>query len=214
MNRRLSRGSARLHVIAMTVLLAIGVQLSPAPTVNVGFSGSTAYVIGGTNNPTLTLERGGTYVFQVNATGHPFYLKTISGSTGTGNLYTNGVTGNGVQIGSLTFAVPTNAPASLYYHCSLHTGMGGALRITNAIAPPTVKVVYLNVGAFITVGSTGTNGWNAVPEFKCSFSAANWAVVPSYTNFFSGGTNLTTFGLLDPICGSTNVLLRIRNERQ
>src|SRR5688572_30637533 len=132
-----------------------------AQTINVGHSGSTAYVIGGSNNPPLRLVRGVTYVFQVNASGHPFYIKTVANSTGTGNQFTSGVTGNGVDAGQLTFAVPTNAPNSLFYHCSVHSSMGGSLTITNPIAPPTVKVVYINVSNFITVKSTGTNGWSA-----------------------------------------------------
>jgi hypothetical protein len=186
---------------------------STAQTINVGSSGTSAYVIGGSNNPTLRLERGVTYVFQVIASGHPFYIKTIPGSTGTGNQYTSGVTGNGVSVGSLTFAVPTNAPNPLYYHCGQHSAMGGMLVITNPIAPPTVKVVYINVGSFITVRSTGTNGWSAVPEFKCGLASTNWGPVANFTNAFTSGTNTTTFNRLDAVCGSPNVFLRIRNQK-
>ena len=80
---------------------------------------SGAYVIDGSNNPTLNLLRGFTYTFNINASGHPFYIKTSS-STGTGNQYTSGVTGNGTQSGTLTFAVPYNAPNTLYYNCQYH----------------------------------------------------------------------------------------------
>ena len=66
------------------------------------------YTINGTGNPGLTLLRGTTYTFSVNATGHPFYIKTNQVNT-TSDAYNNGVTGNGVQNGTLTFAVPTNA---------------------------------------------------------------------------------------------------------
>ena len=85
-------------------------------------SGSGAYVIDGSNNPTLNLLRGFTYTFNINASGHPFYIKT-SQTTGTGNQYTNGVTGNGTQSGTLTFAVPYNAPSTLYYICQYHSAM-------------------------------------------------------------------------------------------
>src|ERR1017187_8056276 len=48
-----------------------------AGTLQVTNSGFTAYVIDGVSNPDLTFCRGSTYVFSVNATGHPFYIKTV-----------------------------------------------------------------------------------------------------------------------------------------
>jgi len=95
-------------------------------TFTVTNSGASAYQIDGSNNPTLTLVRGFTYTFNVNASGHPFYIKT-SATTGTGNQYTTGVTNNGVQVGTLTFVVPSNAPATLYYICQYHGSMVGTI---------------------------------------------------------------------------------------
>jgi len=206
------RISTKYFVLLTCCFLMVN-QLLVAQTINVGNSGTTAYVIGGSNNPSLRLERGVTYIFQVNATGHPFYIKTVANSTGTGNQFTSGVTGNGVQAGQLTFAVPTNAPNSLFYHCSIHSSMGGSLIITNQVGPPAVKVVYLNVGSFITVKSSGTNGWSPVPEFKCNLVTTNWSAMASFTNSFAAGTNTTTFSRLDAVCGSPNVFLRVRNQK-
>ena len=93
-------------------------------------SGSGAYVIDGSNNPTLNLLRGFTYTFNINASGHPFYIKTAQ-TTGTGNQYTSGVTGNGTQSGTLTFAVPYNAPSTLYYICQYHSAMKGTISISD-----------------------------------------------------------------------------------
>jgi len=76
------------------------------------------------------LYKGFTYIFN-NTTGnsHPFYIKTTPG-TGTGNLYSTGVTNNGSLSGNKTiFEVPMNAPATLYYQCSLHTNMVGTINI-------------------------------------------------------------------------------------
>jgi hypothetical protein len=199
------------------VILALGLAiLMPGPAgaqnYNVGSSGITAYVINGTNNPTLVLERGVTYVFNVNSFGHPFYIKTIPNSTGTGNQYTSGVTGNGVQFGTLTFAVPTNAPHPLYYHCSEHIGMGGTLVITNPPAPPTVQIVYINVANNVVLHSTGASGWLAIPEFSSNLLSSNWATVPGYSNTLTNGTNITTFNRLEELCGP-NVILRVRNQK-
>ena len=97
---------------------------------NVTNLSSIAYVIDGVNNPDLKLIRGFTYNFIVNAPGHPFYIKTAA-TTGTGDLYTSGVTNNGTASGTIVFRVPVNAPATLYYQCEFHGGMGGELQISD-----------------------------------------------------------------------------------
>ena len=113
-------------------------------------SGSGAYVIDGSNNPTLNLLRGFTYTFNINASGHPFYIKTAQ-TTGTGNQYTSGVTGNGTQSGTLTFAVPYNAPSTLYYICQYHLAMKGTISISD-VGPTGAQ------GAAGSQGSTGATG--------------------------------------------------------
>jgi len=50
-------------------------------------NGSSNYVINGSSNPTLTLVRGETYTFNVNATGHPFWITKASGAYSAGNVY-------------------------------------------------------------------------------------------------------------------------------
>lgn len=99
-------------------------------------SASSAYVFNGfgtdnDSNPTLYLHRGKTYEFAVNATGHPFYIKTVSG-TGTGNAYSDGVTNNGTASGTIKFVVPQDAPSKLYYNCSAHGAMAGEIIIPRA----------------------------------------------------------------------------------
>jgi hypothetical protein len=100
-------------------------------TFTVTNSGSSAYLINGDSNPTLNLVRGVTYTFNVNATGHPFWIKTAQ-ATGTGSAYSTGVTNNGAAVGTVTFAVPLDAPSTLYYICQIHAGMVGTLSISNA----------------------------------------------------------------------------------
>ena len=94
-------------------------------------SGASDYIIDGANDPTLTLLRGFTYIFSVNASGHPFWIKTAS-VTGTGSAYSSGVTNNGTASGDITFAVPYNAPNTLYYICQYHSGMAGTINISDA----------------------------------------------------------------------------------
>lgn len=97
-------------------------------------TGATAYIFNGgglsdASNPDISLERGKTYTFTVNASGHPFFIKTVQGNT-NGDAYNAGVTGNGEEVGTVTFVVPTDAPDTLYYNCQFHSSMTGAFNIT------------------------------------------------------------------------------------
>jgi len=173
--------------------------------------GIIAYRINGTNNPPLTLQRGITYVFQVNTFGHSFAIKT-NALSGPGHRYNEGVTNQGEDIGSVIFAVPASAPGNLFYQCEEHQAMGGTLTIIDPPAPPTVQIVFLSVSQTgVVLKSTGASNWNAIPEFSSNLTSAVWLTVPNYTNVFSSGTNTTTFNRLDPISGP-NVFLRVRNQ--
>ena len=84
-----------------------------------------------TLNPPIYLNRGQNYRFNVNAPGHPFLIKTLPG-TGLDNVYPNGVTNNGAQVGIVTFVVPFDAPNTLYYQCQFHQSMVGVMIIDSA----------------------------------------------------------------------------------
>ena len=103
-------------------------------------NGSSAYLLTGpgglTNgsNSTIYLARGQTYEFAVNASGHPFYIQTSSGTYNSSNVYNTGVTNNGAQTTTLKFEVPFSAPNTLYYACgSNHASMVGSLVIYPSI---------------------------------------------------------------------------------
>lgn len=183
-----------------------------AQTNNVTAGDFVNYTINGQPDPGFTLQRGVTYVFQLSNVGiHPFWIKTNTG-LGSAGAFTTGVVNNGATAGSVTFTVPTTAPNSMLYQCGNHGGMTGTLTIVTPVTPPTVTIVHVNVGSFVTVKSTGTNGWSAIPEFNCGLSSTNWSAVNPFTNSFNSGTNTTTFPRLESLCGSTNVLIRIRNQ--
>jgi hypothetical protein len=89
-------------------------------------SGSSAYTFSGGatgNNPTLNLQKGKTYRFDINASGHPFQIRVSSG----GSNYTNGVVNAGTQNGAVYFTVPEDAPATLVYQCTVHSAMVGTI---------------------------------------------------------------------------------------
>lgn len=102
-----------------------------------------------TDNPVLVINRGQKYHFNLNASGHPFYIKTDN-TTGTGDQYTAGVTNNGAQVGVVTFYVPYNAPTELYYQCGAHSGMGNTMYVlkdppvgVNTTSPLAIADLYV-----------------------------------------------------------------------
>jgi hypothetical protein len=101
----------------------------PAQTFTVTNNGASAYTIDGVDNPVLTLQRGKTYDFNINASGHPFYIMTGSGAYSVDGQYNTGVTGQGTQTGTLRFAVPNDAPDTLAYVCQFHSSMGNTITV-------------------------------------------------------------------------------------
>ena len=116
----LNRGTGDYFTYAVTVA-------------NVG--GNNVFVLGGNNNPAVTLYRGFTYVFdQSDATnaGHQIAFKTAAG----GSAYTTGVTTTGTagSAGAKTeIVISDTTPASLYYSCASHgDGMGNTVTMDTA----------------------------------------------------------------------------------
>ena len=108
--------------------------------INVQANGGKFY-LDGAQAPAITLNRGTTYVFYQKAqsngssmgAGHP--LKFSETLNGTGGEYTNGVTQNDLDATYqrvVTFAVPSNAPDTLYYYCPNHNNMGAAITIQDS----------------------------------------------------------------------------------
>ena len=129
----------KLQAMATALILVAAPAAQAQTNFNVSASGTINYILNGSPDPTLNLTRGQTYTFQVNAVGHPFWIKTEQ-VTGTGSAYSSGVTNNGTQSGTLTFTVPTNAPDRLFYICELHLAMTGVINISNPV--PTVPVTW------------------------------------------------------------------------
>lgn len=128
--------------------------ISGARNYTVTNSGASAYVIDGSSNPTLNLLRGFTYTFSVSASGHPFWIQSVSGAYSAGNIYNTGVTNNGAQVGTITFAVPYNAPSTLYYVCQFHASMAGTINISD-VGPTGVTGPTGPTGNLGPTGPTG-----------------------------------------------------------
>ena len=156
------------------------------------------YVINGNQpNPTLTLVRGQTYTFAVNASSiHPF------------EILSPGVQNNNISLGTITYTVPT-AASNYTYICSIH-GFGAQILTVAPTQPPPppIHVLSLAVSNKIVLRSTGTNGWSVNPEFSTNLTSTNWFALSVLSNKFLNGINET-------ICGrppGTNVFFRIRSQ--
>jgi len=147
--------SRRLLIVFVAALAAFAAARAAraATNFNVTNNGVSAYTIDGVDNKTLTLTRGQTYTFTLSASGHPFWIVTARGAanvTTNAVSQTDGVTGNGMPsgTGTVTYVVPTSAPATLFYQCGIHDVMGGTLSI---ISPPVTSVGPAMSGALALV---------------------------------------------------------------
>ena len=120
---------------AISIALATSTTASSSKTFNIGVNATSSsdYTLNGDDrigtvtggDPDLTFNTGDTINFNVDATGHPFYLKTDAG-TGTGDTI-SGLTNNGTE--SATISWIPSATGTFYYQCSLHGGMVGTITI-------------------------------------------------------------------------------------
>ncbi len=91
----------------------------------------------GTSAVTLELQEGGTYTFDQSDSsnsGHPLRFSTTSdGTHGSGSAYTVGVTTTGTpgSAGAKTVITVAASAPTLYYYCSVHSGMGGQANTTD-----------------------------------------------------------------------------------
>ena len=116
-----------LHVID-TVITAAD-KVTAAETIEVSVAANNdgpgnVYVIGGVQRKALTLEVGTTYTF-THPSGHPLlFSETGDGTHSGGSDYTTGVDSS--IAGTTVIEVTSSTPTTLYYYCSLHSGMGSS----------------------------------------------------------------------------------------
>ena len=157
---------------------------------NVG--GSNYFFVDGVQAPALNLIRGYTYIFnQSNNTnsGHPLAFKD-----GSGNSYTSGVTVNGTAgqaNANVTFVIPSNAPASLRYYCTVHgNGMGNTI----TVGDDNIGVVAGSISNVNTVGGAIANVNNVGGSIaNVNTVASNLSGVNAFAaRYRVGTTNPTT----------------------
>ena len=107
-------------------------------TIDVSAEDFRNYILNGTdrngsvsgNDPTVTVNKGDTIIFNIDASRHPFYIKTKF-SRGSGNQVIAGkLLGTpGTQSGKLLWNTTGVSAGKYYYVCSPHAtfGMGGSI---------------------------------------------------------------------------------------
>ena len=184
---------------------------------------SGAYVIDGTNNPTLNLIRGSRYQFNLNVSGHPFYIKT-SNTTGAGDQYTSGVTGNGNTSGTLIFEVPNDAPSTLYYKCGIHSAMGNSIVIsgtgtntatslwnsTNSEWGLKKKISGVNIvdtlGASVDLSADGTVAIASAPRGTADINSLTTSANGGYVTVFDSTTTNGTWTQVTTLRPPANII--------
>ena len=164
-------------------------------TITVVNSGTGSYTINGVgSNPTISLVRGNTYNLVINASGHPFWIQTVSGAYSSSNIYSSGVTNNGSQSDTITFVVPNDAPNTLYYACEFHSSMQGTITITDPASPTitnfSIPILTYSNGATFTIFPPTSNSAGA---FSYASADTNIATVSgSIINILQAGTTTIT----------------------
>ena len=108
--------------------------------INVSAKSYRDYILSGTDrngsvsgeDPTVKVNKGDTIIFDVDASRHPFYIKTEF-SRGSGDQITTGILSGtpGIQNGTLSWNTKGVSKGKYYYVCSPHApfGMGGSIII-------------------------------------------------------------------------------------
>ena len=119
-----------------TVTLATKDQTHP----HFGEGSEVGFVVNGIQGRTLILTRGKTYTFNVDSNPmHDFYLSTDPVGWGVGTL-TEGVEGNFIYKGVVTFKPAAATPDAVYYQCRNHKYMGGKIHVVNPGEEDKIKI--------------------------------------------------------------------------
>src|SRR6056300_1450783 len=132
-----SSAQARFNVKSQKILSSAEIDVTN--------DGSSAYLLNSHysgNNPTIYVRAGATYAFNLDVSGHPFHLQTVSGAYSSGNSYTTGLThiaDDGTvttgasallkEEGTLYYEIPSGTSGTIYYACQYHSGMAGSITI-------------------------------------------------------------------------------------
>ena len=193
------------NVTSTTALISNAATLGTTKEFVVTASGGVFYIDG--VQQSLELHENQTYLFDLTnpGTSHPFRLATLpdggGAQNGSGSIpasdYTTGTDYTSVA-NHLKFTVPPGAPSTLYYYCTIHSGMGGSMSIS-----PTAELIVsgrvvasgnVEASSFIGDGSQLTNiasNLQAITD--------NGNVTSNTVQFTNTGTSLVASGTVEAV---------------
>lgn len=129
-NLALDNGLADINIVITDTSIAGGTSYAVGATNN----GTSSWTMAGTDangnfsgdNPTINIDFGDTLVFNISATGHPLWIKTVNSTGDQDGVYY--VDPNGVESGSIIFT--PRATGTYYYNCQYHSGMNGTIIVS------------------------------------------------------------------------------------
>ena len=142
------------------------------------------FYLDGASKPTITLFRGNTYIFDQSDSSnanHPIAFRQSDDTS-----YTTGVVSTGTAGSSgakTTFNVPSNAPNSLKYYCTVHgNSMGNTIAVTDSnisLVATNIANVNLTGGSITNVNNVG----NSIANVNTAATALN--EITSFNDLFS-----------------------------
>jgi hypothetical protein len=94
-----------------------------------GRGNKMGFAVDGVFSKELVLTRGATYIFDVDTNvQHDFYFSTVEQGWGSGTV-TEGIIGQFIYKGRVSFTPSRNTPARVYYACRNHKYMGGLIHV-------------------------------------------------------------------------------------
>jgi len=175
---------------------------------------SESVIVGTGNNPTLSMQRGQEYSFTLTMSGSPISFNILD-STGlvkysTGITHqtedgttTTGAAAQGNTTGKLVFAVPADAPDTLYYGNSTGS-VKGTINVSNAIAVD---------ATFADLTSTGTSSLQTLTATALTLNGNGTVTGDLTVQGKLTGDSLSINGLgVAEFNAGTNVVLRAGNK--
>jgi len=191
-----------------TDITSLADSLEKTYTVTVANPGSgNVFVLDGVNNPAIEMFRGNTYIFDVSdssVAGHPLAFKD-----GSGNSWTTGVTTTGTagQAGAkVTFEVPSTAPSSMRYYCTVHgNGMGNTITVKDSnISLVAGGIANINTVAGIQANVTTVAGIQANVTTVAGIDTEVAAVANNQTNVNNVGGSISNVNLVGGSIANVN----------
>jgi len=137
----------RLNAVAQNIMNYAGPD-AVTHNFNLTASGSAAYnfasatdrlgSVGG-DDPTITVYTGDSIGFQMNASGHPLYIRV---SPGGANVSESGISGQGSDTSVVGWA-GIQTPGTYYYQCGNHSAMLGQIVV---LAAPASEYIFWAIG--------------------------------------------------------------------